>query len=367
MTLTSVVLLVIGLVLLVVGAEAFVRGASQLAALVGVSPLVIGLTVVAYGTSLPELAVSTISAYQGATDVAIGNVVGSNIANVLLILGLSALVAPLIVSQQLVRLDVPIMLGVSILVWFMGRDGNLSRLEGAVLFAGIIAYTAFLIIQSRKEEKAIKEEYAKEYGEVPEPTNANWLKIAGLIIGSLVMLVLGSNFLVDGAIAIAEAFNVSKLVIGLTIVAVGTSLPEMATSVVASYRGERDIAVGNVVGSNIFNILMVLGASALLTTDGLAFSPTVYAFDMPVAIGVALACLPIFFRGEIARWGGLLFLAYYIVYVVYLLMTASTEPNSSLPVFQQVVLYGALPLTAVLLIGTAVHSWRVKGDARWVK
>ena len=358
MTLTSVVLLVIGLVLLVVGAEAFVRGASQLAALLGISPLVIGLTVVAYGTSMPELAVSTISAYSGADSLAVGNVVGSNIANVLLILGLSAIVAPLIVSQQLVRLDVPLMLGVSILVWFMGRNGRISALEGALLFLGVVAYTVFLIVQSRKEGKAIQQEYAKEFGEVPPPTGASWAKIIALIIGGIAMLVFGSNFLVDGAIAIAEYFGVSELIIGLTIVAVGTSLPELATSVVASYRGERDIAVGNVVGSNIFNLLMVLGLSAVLAPNGLAFPEAVYNFDMPVAIGVALACLPIFLRGEIARWGGWLFLSYYIGYVAYLVLSSSQ--SASLPLFKQAVGYGALPLTAVLLIGTAVHSARNK-------
>ena len=360
MSLTSVVFLVVGLVLLVVGAESFVRGASQLAALLGISPLVIGLTVVAYGTSMPELAVSTISAYAGVDSLAVGNVVGSNIANILLILGLSAVVAPLIVSQQLVRLDVPLMLGASLIVWFMGRDGRISALEGGLLFAGVVAYTIFLIVQSRQEGQAIQDEYAQEFGQVPPATAATWVKIILLILAGIGLLVLGSDLLVDGATAIATAFGVSELIIGLTIVAVGTSLPELATSVVASYRGERDIAVGNVVGSNIFNLLMVLGLASVFAPNGLAFPEAVFGFDMPVATGVALACLPIFFRGEIARWGGALFLSYYIGYVTYLVLSSLPSQAGNLTLFSQAVGYGALPLTAVLLIGSAVHSWRLK-------
>lgn len=358
MSFLTVALLVVGLILMVGGAEIFVRGASQLAAMAGVSPLVIGLTVVAYGTSMPELAVSTISTYAGVDNLAIGNVVGSNIANILLILGLSALVAPLIVSQQLIRLDVPLMLGISVLVWLMGLDGHIAHWEGGVLFAGIMAYTAFLIIQSRRETKAIQDEYAQEFGEKPTPTPKRWAIVLGQIVGGMALLIGGSRLLVDGATTIAHYLGVSDLVIGLTIVAVGTSLPELATSVVASYRGERDIAVGNVVGSNIFNILMVLGASAVLAPKWLTVSETVLYFDMPVMMGVALACLPIFFRGEIARWGGALFLFYYAAYVAYLVLSAAQ--HQSLPFFQQVVGYGALPLTAVLLTATAVQSWRAK-------
>ncbi|MCA9981952.1 MAG: calcium/sodium antiporter, partial [Anaerolineales bacterium] len=236
MTFMPFLLIVGGMALLVVGAEIFVRGAVQLAALIGVSALVIGLTVVAYGTSMPELAVSLQATYAGFDSLAVGNAVGSNIANILLILGLSALVAPLIVSQQLVRLDVPLMIGASFLVAFMALDGEITAVDGLILFTLLIIYTVFLIYQSRRETKAVADEYEQEFGEKPAPTLKNWLLIAAQIVVGVAMLVFGSDFLVEGAVEIAQFFGVSELVIGLTIVAVGTSLPELATSLVASYR-----------------------------------------------------------------------------------------------------------------------------------
>ncbi|MCX7939881.1 MAG: calcium/sodium antiporter, partial [Thermoflexales bacterium] len=254
----TIVLFVAGLALAIGGAEALVRGASRLAAALGVSPLVIGLTVVAFGTSSPELAVSVQSSLLGLSGVSLGNVVGSNIFNVLLILGLSALVAPLTVAQQLIRLDVPLMIGVSLVAYLFALDGNVGRFEGVMLFAGIVAYTVFLILESRRESRDIEKEYAQEFGE--RPRGALQILINLLLVGAgLGMLVIGSRWLIDGAVAIARMLGVSEVVIALTLIAGGTSLPEVATSVVASIRGERDIAVGNIVGSNIFNLLSVLG------------------------------------------------------------------------------------------------------------
>jgi cation:H+ antiporter len=349
----TVLLLLVGLVLLVVGAEALVRGASGLASAVGLSPLVIGLTVVAYGTSAPELAVSVQSALAGRADLALGNVVGSNIFNVLFILGLSALIAPLVVAQQLVWLDVPLMIGASVLTWLVSIDGTVGRVDGALLFAGGFAYTVFVIRQSRKEREEIRQEYAAEYGASAHAPKRLVRQVA-LVAAGLVALVLGSRWLVDAAIVLARESGLSELVIGLTIVAAGTSLPEVATSVLASWRGERDIAVGNVVGSNIFNILTVLGISSLVAPAGITVPAAAVRFDIPIMIAAAVACLPIFFTGHvIARWEGALFLAYYVAYTVFLTLAATT--HDLLPAFSRIMLLFAIPLTTATLL---VLAWR---------
>jgi cation:H+ antiporter len=357
----TIFLLIVGLGLLIVGAEALVRGASRLAAAIGISPLVIGLTVVAFGTSSPEMAVSVMSAYEGQADLAVGNVVGSNIFNVLFILGLSAAIAPLLVSRQLIRLDVPIMIGVSVLLLLLVLDGNINRLDGAIFFAGIIAYTAFQIFQARREKKEAESEEAIEKPTTP----LQWLINIGLVLGGLVLLVIGSNWLVDGAIFIAQSLGVSELVIGLTIVAAGTSLPEVATSVIASIRGQRDIAVGNVVGSNIFNILAVLGLSGLVSPQTINVAASALTFDIPVMIAVALACLPIFFTGRvIARWEGFVFLAYYVIYTVYLILAATQ--NAALTTLNAALIWFVLPITAITLVVMTVGSLRARGKTEVV-
>lgn len=357
MDLLTLLLFVAGLGLLVVGAELLVRGASGLAARVGISPLVIGLTVVAYGTSSPEMAVSVGSAWSGDADIALGNVVGSNIFNVLFILGLAALITPLVVAQQLIRLDVPLMIGVTVLLLLLALDGSISRLDGVLLVVGIVAYTGFLVWQSRKEtSKVVLSEYDDAFGEEPRPYTA-WQLQAGSVIVGLGLLVVGSRWLVGGAIELASAIGVSDLIVGLTIVAAGTSLPEVATSVIASLRGERDIAVGNVVGSNVFNIFAVLGVSSLVSPDGIAVAPAMTSFDIPVAIAVAFACLPILFTGHlIARWEGALFLAYYVAYTLYLILNV-TE-HDALPAYSSVMLAFLLPLTAVTIAVLAVREIR---------
>ncbi|QSA98836.1 calcium/sodium antiporter [Methylococcus sp. EFPC2] len=343
-------LLIAGLVLLVAGAEFLVRGAAKLAVSFGISPLVVGLTVVAFGTSSPELAVSVGAAFAGEADIAVGNVVGSNIFNILFILGLSALVAPLFVAQQLIRLDVPIMIGISLLLPILGLDGRIGRLDGLLLFTGVIAYTVFLIRQSRRENRAVQDEYAQEYAVGPEEqTPLAWGKDAAYIAGGVVMLVLGSRWLVSGAVSVAEYFGVSELVIGLTIVAMGTSLPEVATSVVASLKGERDIAVGNVVGSNIFNILAVVGLTATVAPGGVPVALDALRFDIPVMIMVALACLPIFVtHHSISRWEGGLFLAYYLAYFTHIVLASAG--SAAMPKLDSVVFALLLPLTALIAL-----------------
>jgi cation:H+ antiporter len=352
-----IALLAGGLVLLILGAEMVVRGASRLAAAVGISPLIVGLTVVAFGTSAPELAVSLQSALAGQADIALGNVVGSNIFNILVILGLSAAVAPLVVAQQLVRLDVLLMIGASVLVLVLGLDGRISRLEGGLMFAGLVIYILFLIRKSRQESPEIKDEYQKEFGLERSSGLTAWLINVGLVAGGLGMLVLGSRWLVDGSVSLARAFGLSQLIIGLTVIAAGTSLPEVATSVIAVTRGERDIAAGNAVGSSIFNILSVLGLTSLAAANGVPVPAPALTFDIPVMIAVAVAALPVFFTGNvIARWEGWLFLGYYAIYTTYLVLDA-TE-HDVLPAFSTVMLAFVVPLTVLTLLVLMVRDIR---------
>jgi cation:H+ antiporter len=348
---------VLGLAALIAGAEALVRGASRLAAAWGISPLVIGLTVVAFGTSAPEMAVSVGAAVSGTTDLAIGNVVGSNIANVLLILGLSALVAPLLVAEQIIRQEIPVMIGASLVVVAMALDGSIGRVEAGLLFTLVVVYSVFLVVQSRRASQAVTDEFASEI-----PTSQwdrHWSVQAALVIGGLALLVLGADWLVGAAVAFAKVMGVSDLVIGLTVVAVGTSMPEIATSLIAALRGQRDIAVGNVVGSNIFNLLAVLGAAGLVSTGGLGVPDAARNFDLWVMLAVAFACLPILLTGrEIARWEGMVFLGYYAAYVLYLILAA--QQHDSLPAYSSVMLSYVMPLTVVTLV---VSFMRRRGAA----
>ncbi len=358
--LNTLLLLFVGGVLLIGGAELLVRGASRLAIAAGISPLVVGLTVVAFGTSSPELAVTLSSAYAGEADVALGNVVGSNIFNVLFILGLSAVIAPLVVAQQLVRLDVPIMIGTSVLALLLAFDGSVGSFDGLALFVGIVAYTLFLIRQSRKEAADVQGEYDKAFGGEQRKRASAWLNTL-FIAGGLALLVLGARWFVQAAITIATALGMSELVIGLTIVAAGTSLPEVATSILATVRGERDIAVGNVVGSNIFNILAVLGLGSIVAPGGIPVSPGALSFDLPVMVAVAVATFPIFFTGyTIARWEGTVFLGYYVAYIVYLVLQSSE--HHLLGEFSTAMTWFVLPLTMLTLLVGLARTFRARAQ-----
>lgn len=345
----AILSLVAGGGFLLVGAESLVRGASKLAGLLGIPPLIIGLTIVAYGTSAPELAVSLQSTLGGQGDIALGNVIGSNIFNVLMILGISALVAPLRVAQQLIRLDVPIMIGISGLLFVFALDRFLQPSDGVILVIGSVVYTLFLLYQSRKEtDEDVQAEYQLEYGNKSE-AKLGWLLNLGFLVLGAVVLILGSRLFVFGAVDIAETIGVSQIVIGLTVVAMGTSLPELATSMVATFRGERDIAVGNVIGSNIFNLLTVIGVAALTSEGGLAVPPAVLHFDLPVMVAVAVACIPIFATGnEISRWEGFLFIGYYVSYATYLILRAADHEH--LETFSQVMLLFVIPITIITLV-----------------
>ncbi len=348
----TALLLVAGLGLLVCGAEALVRGAARLATALGVSPLLVGLTVVAWGTSAPELVVSTLAALQGQPDIALGNVVGSNVFNVLFILGAAAIVSPLVVARQLVWIEVPILVGVSLVTWALAADARIGRGEGILLLVLGLAYTVF----------------AMRYGAVPPSTDLGEevdtakhklaSHVAFVVVG-LGCLVVGARWFVHGAVEIARWLGVSELVIGLTIVAGGTSLPELATSVVAAVKGERDISVGNVVGSNLFNLLFVLGAAATISSRGIEVAAAALTFDFPVMVAVAVACFPIFFTGHrIARWEGWLFLGYGAAYWTYLLLASGDHDTA--PLFSRVMLAFVMPLTIVTLAVSVARQLRGK-------
>ena len=342
---------VVGLAALVAGADALVRGASRLALAWGISPLVVGLTIVAFGTSAPEMAVSSSAVLGGQSDIAVGNVVGSNIFNVLFILGASALIVPLVVHHQLIRQEVPIMLGASLLLLALGLDGRIAVGEGAALLLLLVAYTGFLVVQSRRQGGDQPDAFESA---LPPPSKGSWGSSVwaqlGLIAAGLALLVLGSDWLVGSAVAFAKALGVSDVVIGLTIVAAGTSMPEVATSITAALKGERDMAVGNVVGSNTFNILGVVGLSGLVAgSEGLVLVPSVLNVDIWVMLAVALACLPVFITGrEIARWEGALFLLYYAAYVGYLILAA--QRHAAVEAFSAVMMGFVVPLTVVALV-----------------
>lgn len=357
--LQQVLMFVLGLVTLVIGADVLVRGASRLAVSFGVSPLVVGLTVVAFGTSAPEMAVSVGSALAGSPDLAIGNVVGSNIANVLLILGISALITPLLVDEQIIRQEIPIMIGASALLVVMALDGHIGLVESIALFALVIAYTVFLVLQSRRASKAVQDEF--ETGIPTSTWDRHWAVQLALIAVGLVMLVVGADWLVEAAVSFARAFGVSDLVIGLTVVAVGTSMPEIATSIVAAMRGQRDIAVGNVVGSNVFNILAVLGAAGIASGAGLPVSEAARNFDLWVMLAVAFACLPIMITGrEIARWEGGVFLAYYAAYTAWLVLQA--QQHAVLPAFSGIMLGYVMPITVITIVVSIVRGNGSRGN-----
>lgn len=342
-----------GLAALLVGAELLVRGASRLALALGITPLVVGLTVVAMGTSAPELAISLGAALRGTPDLAMGNIIGSNIANVLLILGLVAVITPLVVARQLVRLDVPVMLAASLAVFWMALDGRISRSEGLLLVGAAIAYILLLL----RAAKRAPEQAASPA--LDTQSHAKW-KLVLFMVAGLLLLVLGARWLVDAATQVATALGLSDLVIGLTVVAIGTSLPEIATSIMSAVRGERDLAVGNVVGSNIVNLLLVLGLTAIVASGGVPVSRPAINLDLPVMVAVAVACLPIFFTGHcIKRWEGVVFLGYYVAYTVYLLLGA--QGHDALEDFRIAMTWFVIPLTVLTLavsLGRALQSRR---------
>ncbi len=356
--------LIAGFILLIVGAEVLVRGASRLAALFGMTPLVIGLTVVALGTSSPEFAVSLQSALSDSSDLAVGNAVGSNTMNVLLILGLSSMVLPLNVKRQVVRIDVPFMILATVALYLIAQDGNISTLEGAAFFGSLIGYIVFSIVNARRQTRAEKAEADKLIGEledVAEMENQSSsrftiisLQLSMVLVG-LVTLGLGCRLFVDGSVELATLLGLSELVIGLTVVSIGTSLPELVTTLIACMKGERDLAVGNIVGSNLFNILGVLGLTSIVAPGGLPVPDQATSFDIPVTLGAAIILLPIFFAGgRIYRWEGALLFTLYLCYVTYLVMNANEMPAAE--TVGKISLYGVIPVVVLVLLGSTLLS-----------
>ena len=341
--LTSIFYVVLGAAALVAGGETLVRGAKKIAEKMRISPLVVGLTVVACCTSAPEMAVSFSAALQatpenpGVANVALGNVVGSNICNVFLILGVCALIRPLSASRQMVRRENPIMIAVSLATLLLAMccvrpDGAhcLPRWSGALLLAGFVFYEWWTVRQAKRDEAAANGEKSNETATSVEPTTAqtrsaalDWIFALGAVALGLALLVVGAKFFVGGAVTIARAVGVSELVIGLTLVALGTSLPELTVSAIATLRGETDVALGNVVGSNVCNILLILGGTVLLVSGGIGISAQSLYVDLPIMLGAALLCGWFCFTGhKVQRWEGAVFVAAQVAYSIYLMKFA---------------------------------------------
>ena len=346
-----------GFVLLLFGAEYLVRGAVSLARRLNVSPMIIGMTIVAYGTTSPELVVSLQAAIDGLPGISVGNVVGSNIANILLILGLSAVIFPIVVKPKTLYRDAAVMMGSALLFTALALNGIISRWQGALMVAALIVFSIYAFQAERKRGKAndpgdLPEELADEF---KDPPQATWLAVLS-IVGGVASVVVGAKLLVTAAVTTARYFGVGEEVIGLTIVAAGTSLPEVATSIAASVRGERDIAVGNVVGSNIFNLLLVLGAAAVVAPGGIVVPPAALTFDLPVMVAVSVACLPIFFNGyAIKRWEGAVFVGYYFAYAAFLILDAAA--HEAAPIVGRIMLTFVLPITALTLAVVTYRAW----------
>lgn len=316
--LNHLVFLVVGFVLLVNGAEWLIRGASSIAKSFGISSLVIGLTVVAFGTSAPELFVSVRAALDGSADVAIGNVIGSNIFNILVIIGLSALIRPIIPEKAILFREMPIMLVVLGLFWFVSLDGLVSRLEGGILFSGIIFYLVLSYLLSRRKTvlRALEEERDKESQNDSHPSEGK-LKSLMLIVFGLMAMVFGSEWIVEAAKFIARQFHVSELVISVSLVAIGTSLPELATTIIAAKNGESELALGNAIGSNIFNVLSVIGLSALIVP--ITVSSEALRFDYWIMFFGCFAAWPLMYIGRrLSRIDGGILVGMYLTYLVLL-------------------------------------------------
>ncbi|WP_410017040.1 calcium/sodium antiporter [Pseudomonas sp. 5P_5.1_Bac1] len=338
--------------MLVLGAELLVRGALRLAASLQVRPLIIGLSLVAFGSSAPQLTVSLQAAYTGAPDVAVGSVIGSNIFNILVTLGLAALIIPLRVSRQLVRLDIPLMIGASLLVYLLALNEALDHWEGALLLLGLVAYLAILWRQSRHHTRI---HHAP--GHQPQRGAGFWAGTLLLMAIGLGLLSLAGHLLLEAAVEVATDLGLSERIIGLTVVAVCTSLPELATSLIAAIRGEREIAVGNVIGSNLFNLLGVLGLTAVLTPEPLSISPNALAFDLPVMLGVAALSLPVFYSGyRVTRAEGLVFLCLYLAYGLHVVAFTTGMPLANR--LEQLMLFYVLPALGAVLFYTTLRAWR---------
>ncbi|ATV16561.1 conjugal transfer protein TraR [Pseudomonas avellanae] len=337
-----------GLLLLLIGAELSVRAAVHLAAIFKVRPLIIGLTVVAMGTSAPQMAVSLQAAFSDNTDIAVGSVIGGNIFNVLVILGLCSLIIPLRVARQVLHIDIPLMIGACLLAIGLSWSGEFSKFDGALL---LVALLACLVIIIRQGGQGPRHGRAATSGKP-----RTFTRMAMLTVG-LLMLVAGGHLLVDASVVIAIHLGLSERIIGLTVIAIGTSLPALMASLIAALRGERDIAVGNVIGSNLFNLLGVLGLTALVAPMPLTISPNALVFDLPIMLGVSLLCVPLFYSGyRIDRIEGLLLLALYLTYGLHILAISTGMALAER--LESLMLTAVLPVLGIVVVWGTVRAWR---------
>ncbi|WP_338481045.1 calcium/sodium antiporter [Pseudomonas trivialis] len=340
--------MVSGLLLLIVGAEVLVRAAVRLAASLKVRPLIIGLTIVAFGSSAPQMTVSLQATLAGNTDIAVGSVIGSSIFNVLVTLGLAALIIPLRVSRQLVRLDIPVMIIAALLVFTLAANEELTPLDGLLLLIALLAYLGVLHYQTR---------HSRRPRTLDTVARAPWLSSVVRIVGGLLVLVLAGHLLLGAAVDVASDLGLSERIVGLTLIGVGTSLPCLATSLIAALRGEREIAVGNVIGSNLFNLLGVLGLTALLAPTPLSVSPNAVDFDLPVMLGVVVLCLPVFYSGyRVTRAEGLVMLGLYLAYGLHVM--AFTTGMPLVGKLEHLMLYYILPALVAFLLFSTLRAWR---------
>lgn len=320
--LSALGLCIAGLAVLVLGAELVVRGGTQVAVRFGISPVIIGLTIVAVGTSAPELAVGIDSVLTGNGDLAIGNIAGTNIVNILLILGLSALMKPLTLRAETLWLDLPMIVAASLALLVMAMDGQLTRIDGAILVGTSLAYTAAIVHIAQRENSAVKISMAKAHHDAAhQPHNRSLLSSAFALMAGILVIVAGAEWLVEGAVDLARIWGVSEAFIGLTIVAIGTSSPELATTVIATLKGQRDIAVGNLLGSSVYNILFILGVTCIVPSEPVPVARSLITIDLPVMLAVALLCIPVFHSGrQVSRVEGGCFIGVYATYLGYLVI-----------------------------------------------
>lgn len=350
----EIILLIGGLVLLVVGAELVLRGASRLALSLGVAPLLLGITVVSVGTSAPELAVGITASLQGSGSLAVGNIAGTNVLNILFILGISAMLRPLTLHLQLLKLELPVIIGATLLMMAFAWDGIITQAEGVIMLACAVAYTVMLVRLSRRESDEIRNEFEGMYSEEGKDAKRATceeasdcaegsrekssteqgafslsallsflpprVQFASVLVLGLVLTVLGADLLVNGASDLARGLGISEAMIGLTIVAIGTSAPELATTIVATIKDERDVAVGNLLGSSIYNVLLILAITCIVSPGGILVEQELVAVDIPVMVGAMLMCVPVFITGRrVSRLEGAAFVGFYALYLMWLI------------------------------------------------
>lgn len=323
MMLSNVLTFLFGLIVITVGAEILLKGASKIASLLNIRPIVIGLTVVSVGTSLPELAVGLTAIGEGAGDIAVGNIAGTNIVNILFILGLSAAIRPLPLQMKSVKTELYTMIFAGILLFVLSLDGRLNTWDGLLMFILGIIYLIIIVRTSKNERAFVQSEFKEEFEPSTTKEKADykvWSWNVMLLFCGIIATIYGAEKLVDGAVSIAQYFGMSDAVIGLTIIAIGTSAPELATTIVGTIRNERDVAIGNLLGSSIINIFIILGITSIFTSNGVNVSDDILWFDLPLVALVALVCYPVFRSDQmVSRREGILFVSLYLAYLSYLL------------------------------------------------